>query len=117
MPIIRKYIAKSNLEDKIELLTGNALEIIPELDFEFDIVYIDAGKLDYASYFDLVLGKLRKNGLIIADNVLWGGKVVLSDKDAETKALNAFNKKINADTRVENIILPIRDGINLIRKV
>ena len=115
--MINKYVIKSGIQDQIELHIGNALEIIPTLDYEYDIVYIDAGKIDYGYFFDLVIAKVRKNGFIVADNVLWDGKVVMTDMDIETKALDDFNKKIKEDDRVENIILPIRDGINLIRKL
>lgn len=115
--IIKKYIGKANLDNKIELIIGNAIEIIPKLDFEYDLVYIDAGKQEYPIYFDLVMPKVRKNGFIIVDNVLWYGKVVQAEMDAETKIIDDFNKKISADPRVECTILPIRDGISLIRKI
>jgi predicted O-methyltransferase YrrM len=115
--IIRKYIEKAQLKDKVELFIGNAKEIIPKLDYEFDLVYIDAGKQDYPYYFDLVVNKIRQNGFIIVDNVLWYGKVVMDRLDSETKIIDDFNKKVAADPRVENIILPIRDGITIIRKI
>ncbi len=115
--IIRTYIKKAKLDNKIELYIGNALEIIPTLEHIYDLVFIDADKEHYLDYFELVIGKLRSGGFIIADNVLWDGKVLNKDsRDAETKAIKAFNTKIWEDKRVENLILPFRDGLNLIRK-
>ncbi len=109
--IIEKYITASGFEDKIKLLIGNALEIIPTLDEVFDIVFIDAGKRDYPTYWDLVIDKTRSGGLIIADNILWSGKVVEEKKNLDTQILDSFNKKVLADTRVECVLLPLRDGL------
>ncbi len=115
--IIRKYIGKAGLEDKIQLHLGNALEIIPNIPpGAFDLVFIDAGKQDYATYFDLVIDRMRPGGLILADNVLWSGKVLNPDQDEDTAALHAFNRKVLADPRVETLILPLRDGLLMARK-
>ena len=115
--LIKEYIAKAGMEDRIELIIGDALETIKKLDITFDLVFIDAGKIDYPNYFDLVLPMVRKDGFIIADNVLWDGKVLLKDKDEETSALHRYSEKVHNDPRVENIMLPIRDGILLTRKI
>jgi len=114
----RSYFNKSTFADKIESKEGIAKEIIQELDGPFDIVFIDADKGNYANYFDLVIDKIPTGGLIMADNVLWSGKVVehLSKNDADTEAIKSFNAKIQADERVENILLPIRDGLMIVRK-
>ena len=115
--LIKKYITKSGEEERIELIIGDAKQIIPTLDMQYDIVYIDAGKQDYSLYFDLVFDKVKSNGIIIADNVLWSGKVVMVNMDKDTSMINEFNQKVSNDTRVEQIMLPIRDGITLIRKI
>ena len=114
--LIRKYIDKAGLQDKIHLYIGDAKSIIPNLDFQFDLAFIDAGKNDYCFYYDLIFDKLNPGGIILADNVLWSGKVVQKNNDADTKVIDAFNKKVQADERVENLILPIRDGLSIIRK-
>ena len=116
--IINKYFKKANVKSKIKLHIGDALKIIPTLDDNFDIVFIDADKPSYLKYYKLVINKVKKGAYIIADNVLWGGKVI-EDKeitDESTKGIIEFNKYVKQDTNVENIILPIRDGIMLIRK-
>jgi caffeoyl-CoA O-methyltransferase len=98
---------------------GNALDIIPSLDISFDLVFIDADKTNYSNYFDLVIDKVNKGGYIIADNVLWSGKVVTDevDTDADTKALVEYCNKVNLDKRVENTLLPVRDGLLIARKL
>lgn len=111
--ISQKYFDLANMKDKIKSHVGNALEIIPQLDMNFDLVFIDAGKRDYAAYFDLVIDKVTPNGIILADNVLWSGKVVDKNKDNDTRIIDNFNKKINEDSRVDNITLPIRDGLTI----
>jgi caffeoyl-CoA O-methyltransferase len=115
----KKHIEKAGLTDKIEIIKGNALDILPRLNSIFDLVFIDADKKDYISYYDLIFGKVKKGGFIIADNVLWDGKVVKESQpnDRETISIKAFNQKIINDPRVEVLILPIRDGLSLIRKV
>ena len=114
---IQEFCEKAGLLDKIEFLLGNAMEIIPDLDEVFDFVFIDADKVNYSNYFDLVIPKTRIGGLIMADNVLWSGKVVEGKKDKSTQALIEFSDKVQNDSRVENVMLSIRDGIMMIRKV
>lgn len=114
--LIRKYLKKADLEDKVKLHIGDAKVIAGTLDETFDLVFIDAGKRDYAFYYDLIIDKVNPGGIILADNVLWSGKVVDGATDADTQLLDAFNKKVNADERVENLILPLRDGLTVIRR-
>ncbi len=116
-PIIQKYLKKAKLENKITSHIGDAAFIVPELDEVFDLVFIDAGKKDYANHFELIIDKVRKGGIILVDNVLWSKKVIADQLDKGAQTVDAFNKKIQADNRVENLILPIRDGITLIRKL
>lgn len=106
-------------EDIAHLHIGDAKKIIPTLDKMYDIVYIDANKREYIEYYDLVFDKIRPGGYILADNVLWSGKVLLDNppKDAQTQSIIAFNRMVASDPRVENTILPIRDGINVIYKL
>jgi predicted O-methyltransferase YrrM len=115
----RGYIEKSGLSDRISLLQGDARMIIPELNESFDLVYLDAEKDEYMEYYNLVLPKVRGGGFILADNVLWGGKVVRKTEPGDhfTKGILAFNQSIRDDERVEQLILPVRDGIMLIRKI
>lgn len=117
-PFTQSYFDKSEYASQIDFRIGNAMEIIPALDLEFDLVFIDADKTNYANYYDSVFDKVRKGGFILADNVLWSGKVVevVDEKDLDTKALLAFNEKIQNDSRVENLLLGIRDGIMVTRK-
>jgi len=114
----RSFFEQSSFKNKIEFYIGNALSIIPIINHQFDIVFIDADKENYIAYYDLVFDKVKKGGYIIADNVLWSGKVLLdNDKlDKDSKAIKAFNDKIQEDKRVENILLPIRDGLMICRK-
>ena len=106
-------------EDIAHLHIGDAKKIIPTLDKMYDIVYIDANKREYIECYDLVIDKIRPGGYILADNVLWSGKVLLDNppKDAQTQSIIAFNRMVASDPRVENTILPIRDGINVIYKL
>lgn len=106
-------------EDIAHLHIGDAKKIIPTLDKMYDIVYIDANKREYIQYYDLVFDKVRQGGYILADNVLWSGKVLLDNppKDAQTQSIIAFNRMVQEDTRVDNVIIPIRDGINVIHKL
>ena len=116
--IQKKYFKKSGLEDNIVQYNGCALEIIPKIEEKFDLIFIDADKENYINYFNLVIDKLNNNGVILADNVLWSGKVINSeDHDLTTNVLREFNKMVNNDNRVETILLPIRDGISIIRKI
>jgi caffeoyl-CoA O-methyltransferase len=114
----RSYWQQSPLNTKIDFRLGLAADIIPALDETFDLVFIDADKRNNSLYFDLIFDKLRPGGFILADNVLWSGKVIESVKlsDQDTPAVLAFNQKIQADSRVENVLLPVRDGIMMIRK-
>lgn len=114
---IRLNIKKANKEQQIELLMGNALDIIPTLDINFDLVFIDADKLNYLNYYKLIIDKLNIGGLILSDNVLWSGKVVdETKKDATTKLLKEFNEYLAKDNRTEKVLLPIRDGLFLSMK-
>jgi len=118
--IAHNYAKKAGFENKIRFITGNASNEIEKLDAAFDLVFIDADKSNYALYFDMVIDKVKQGGIIIADNVLWSGKVVAhqSEKtDKDTAALMAFNRQVQLDNRVENVLLPIRDGLMMIRKL
>ena len=116
--IQKKYFKKSGLENNIIQYNGFALDIIPKIKEKFDLIFIDADKENYINYFNLVIDKLNNNGVILADNVLWSGKVINSeDHDLTTNVLREFNKSVNNDNRVETILLPIRDGISIIRKI
>jgi predicted O-methyltransferase YrrM len=115
---ISEYVAKSGMEKKIKLLMGDALQIIPELNETFDLIFIDADKEQYVAYYELAIKKLRAGGFLLADNVLWSGKVLEEDSlsDKETKGVKAFNEHIKNDDRVEQVMLSVRDGLMLIRK-
>lgn len=115
---VRAFFDESSMGDKIEFMIGDALKIIPELQGEFDMVFIDADKENYVNYYELVFPKLRVGGIIIADNVLWSGKVIEENRkgDKETDGLRIFNRKIQEDRRVENVLFPVRDGLMIIRK-
>ncbi|MBO7501930.1 MAG: O-methyltransferase [Paludibacteraceae bacterium] len=117
--IIRENIAQSPLGQKIEVLIGDCKELIPGLKEMFDVVFIDADKREYSEYLDAVLPFVRKGGWIIADNTLWDGHVVDAnyDHDKQTIGLRAFNDKVRADERLENVMLPLRDGVTLIHVV
>jgi len=114
----RKYFDKSDYGKQIHQHLGNALEIIPKLNMTFDLVFIDADKENYSNYFNSIIDKLNPRGLILADNVLWSGKVIekIDDKDIDTKGVIAFNTLLKNDPRIETIILPIRDGLSISRK-
>ncbi len=117
--VARRFWSRSPLGGRIESRLGDALEIIPTLDDAFDLVFIDADKENYVRYYDLVFPKLRTGGVILADNVLWSGKVIdaeAKEADANTAALVEFNRRIQADGRAANILLTVRDGLMLIRK-
>lgn len=109
----------SPFKEQINLHIGNAMTIIPTLDKIYDLVFLDADKSHYSDYLDLVLPKLRKGGFIIADNTIWNGKVVeeLKHNDKQTEEILHFNEKVKEDKRVEKVILPVRDGLTLIRKI
>lgn len=114
-----RYICSAGLEGKITQHIGDAREIIPKLDEQFDLIFIDADKVNYHIYYDQVFDKVKTGGFILADNVLYNGEVVRDEKEQSrnAKAIHAFNEKINNDHRVEHILLPIRDGIMIVRKI
>tara|TARA_B100000809_G_C15132490_1_gene529104 strand:- start:68 stop:709 length:642 start_codon:yes stop_codon:yes gene_type:complete len=113
----RKYFDKSEYGSQIKQYVGNALEIIPTIDDKFDLVFIDADKSNYTKYFNLIIDKMNKGGVILSDNVLWSGKVLekLNPKDIDTAALIEYNKLLNKDKRIETVLLPIRDGLTISR--
>lgn len=114
----RAYFDKSAFKSKINMLIGDALEIIPTLNQKWDLVFIDADKENYSNYYDLVIDNVRQGGWIIADNVLWSGKVLKETKsnDLETESLKLFNSKVHNDNRVTNLLIPIRDGLMILVK-
>lgn len=114
----RRYFDASAFGTRIFQHTGNALEIIPKLDKNFDLVFIDADKNNYPKYLDIILPKLKKGGVLLSDNVLWSGKVVesVSEDDLDTRALVVYNKLLNEHPDLETVILPIRDGLTISRK-
>lgn len=114
--VARSFVEKTEFRDRIEFLLGYGTDLIPNLTETFDLVFIDADKPNYSNYFDLVIDKVRTGGFIIADNVLWSGQVIEDEKDENTQALHDYNQKILADERVENVLLPIRDGLMVARK-
>ena len=116
--IIRKYFAKAGVEDKIDLILGDAKSVIPTLSDPFDLVFIDADKISYPTYYDLVIEKVASCGFILADNVIWEGKVLNQNtKEHDTQAIIRFNQMVTDDPRVENVLLPVRDGLMMIRKI
>jgi len=112
------FISKTDYANKIDLVLADAKEYIPTIKEPIDLVFIDADKKNYLNYYHLVIDKLNPSGLIIADNVLWSGKITMPEKDMdrETLALHQFNQFVQQDSRVENILLPIRDGLMVVRK-
>ena len=114
--IVKTHVEKAGLQNKIVQIIGNAAQEIQQLDETFDLVFIDADKQNYGLYFDLVIDKVRTGGIILADNVLWSGKIIQEQKDKDTQKLAEFNDKVQQDNRVENVIVSIRDGIMMIRK-
>jgi caffeoyl-CoA O-methyltransferase len=113
----RKYFDVSGFGKQIVQHLGNAAEIIPAIEGTFDFVFIDADKEQYPLYFDLIVDRVRSGGLIIADNVLWSGKVLEPATDQATESLQIYNKKVAKDSRVETVILAVRDGLTLLRKI
>jgi caffeoyl-CoA O-methyltransferase len=116
--MVRSYFDRSAYKGQIDYRLGNALDLIPQIDEQFDIVFIDADKENYARYYDLVFDKIRPGGYMIADNVLWSGKVAAENIkiDKDTRAILDFNRKVQEDDRVENVLFPIRDGLLIARK-
>ncbi|MFN5147504.1 MAG: O-methyltransferase [Flavobacteriia bacterium] len=117
--LVREYIDKAGMNDKIDYRIGDAMEIIPTLSEQFDVIFIDADKKNYCNYYDLVFDKVKTGGYIIADNVLWSGKVLEDNEtlDRETKILMDYNNKVHNDVRVQEVLLPIRDGLMIARKL
>ncbi|MDG1719878.1 MAG: O-methyltransferase [Bacteroidia bacterium] len=116
---IQKYFNQSTYKNQIKLHIGNALEIIPTINQKFDLVFIDADKENYSKYYDLLIDQMPSGGIIMADNVLWSGKVINQEAistDNDTRELDHFNAKVQSDPRVENILIPVRDGIMVARK-
>ena len=115
--IAEKYFKESKYQKNIIQHIGSAINIITKIDKKFQLAFIDADKENYSNYFDLIINKMDINGIIIADNVLWSGKVIESDMDNETKQLDLYNQKIMSDNRVENVLLSVRDGLMICRKI
>lgn len=117
--MIDSFVCKAELKNKIVQLTGNALEIIPTLNQSFDLVFIDADKRNYKNYLDLVIDKVNSGGYILTDNVLWSGKVTLpEDKmDLDTKLIDEYNDYVQSHPKLKSILLPVRDGLYLSRKI
>jgi caffeoyl-CoA O-methyltransferase len=114
--IARRYMDESGHGDKIEIRLGPALETIETLEGPFDLVFIDADKPNYANYYEAALPLLAENGVLIADNVLWSGRVVEPDGDESTEAIMAFNEYVKNDSRVVSVMLTVRDGMTLVQK-
>lgn len=116
--IAGRYFKEAGVQDKIIPYFGNALELIPQMEQSFDLVFMDADKENYPAYYQMVFDKVRAGGYILADNVLWSGKVLenTNSNDKDTRGIRAFNALVQKDPRVENVLLPIRDGLMLIRK-
>lgn len=116
--MIEEYVSKSEFQGQIHLHIGEAMEIIPSIQRQWDLVFIDADKENYSNYFDAVIDSIPSGGYIIADNVLWSGKVIedVDPGDEETQAIIDYSAKVHADDRVENVLLPVRDGLMICRK-
>jgi caffeoyl-CoA O-methyltransferase len=115
-----RYFREAGLDDNIQKLTGDAALLIPEISLCFDLVFIDADKINYPVYYELALNKMKPGAFMLIDNVLWYGKVLKENipaNDKETLALKIFNEMVQQDNRVENVIIPLRDGISMVRKL
>ena len=115
--LIKKHLALAKMEDRVESIIGKAQEIIPERTEIWDLVFIDANKQEYLDYYLMVFDQVRKGGLIISDNVLWSGKVVYERNDVDAKVIHRYNEFLFKDPRVEVLMLPIRDGLSVARKL
>ncbi|MBU2650366.1 MAG: O-methyltransferase [Bacteroidetes bacterium] len=115
--MIQTYLTKAGLDHRVKVHFGDALQIIPAFNEVFDLVFIDGAKEQYISYYEMVFDKVRPGGFILADNVLWGGKVLDEKPDTSTRAILDFNCRVRDDRRVDNVLLPMRDGMMLIRKI
>ncbi|MBR4135439.1 MAG: O-methyltransferase [Bacteroidales bacterium] len=116
---IRDYFAQADRRDQLHLHMGDARELIDRLDYRWDLVFLDADKEDYTIYYEALLPKVRQGGFILADNTLWNGKVVhtIAHNDKDTQAITDFNRQVQEDPRVRNLLLPFRDGIMMIEKL
>ena len=114
---VRGYFAESPYNSKINYVLGDATQTINALEEVFDLVFIDADKKNNGTYYDLIFDRVRPGGLIIVDNVLWSGKILANAQDKDTRNISTFNDKVTADHRVEKLILPVRDGLFIIRKI
>ena len=113
--LIREGFSRAGVEDRVRLLIGDALDILPMIDECYDLIYIDGNKREYVAYYQSAVDLVRSGGWILADNVLWDGQVVDGDpRSQQTRSIMAFNDLVAGDDRVENIILPLRDGLNII---
>jgi len=116
--LARKYFKLSGLEEKIRFINGDALQIIPDLNIRFDMAFIDADKEQLSDYYSLIIKKMNSGGVMVVDNILWYGKVVdLAQNDRVTQKIRQFNELIQADEQVTNVLLPLRDGVMVIRKI
>lgn len=115
--IATTYIQKAGLQDKVKQYLGDAKTIIPTLEESWDLVFLDADKVHYAEYYDLIFPSLKVGGLLLADNVLWNGQVPKGSQEKRASALAKFNTKVTEDTRVRNVLLPLRDGLMLLEKI
>lgn len=118
--IVEHYLGEAKIRAQVEFILGDAMKVIPKLEGSFDLVYLDADKANYCRYYDLVIDRVEAGGYILADNVLWHGKVVSADLkklDRETRAIKEFNQRVQEDPRVENVLVPIRDGLMILRKL
>lgn len=115
----RKYFNRSGYGDQINQHLGNAIDIIPKLSSDYDLVFLDADKTNYINYFELIIPKMNSGGVILSDNVLWSGKVIKEAdvKDKDTQVIQEFNKLLATDTRVESVLLPLRDGLTISRVI
>ena len=118
IPKVRGYFDQSAFASQLEIICGNALDVIPTLSETWDLVFIDADKENYLNYYNLVVENVRQGGFIIADNVLWSGKVIdQKAKDKDTEMIREFNQHVHNDSRVANVLVPIRDGLMVLRKL
>jgi len=115
--LVKKHLALAGVEDRVEALIGDALKLLPQRNEIWDLVYIDAHKQEYIQYFNAIIDHVRPGGLILTDNVLWSGKVVNEPDDVDAKLINQYNKLLLDDSRVEVLVLPIRDGLSVARKL
>jgi len=114
---VRGYFSESPWNNQIDFRIGNARQVIPTLKGPFDLVWIDADKENYSNYFDLVIDKVQPGGYLLADNVLWSGKVLEPNPDKDTLAIQKFNEKVKDDARVQTVLLPLRDGVMMMRRI